>query len=219
MKQILYFILSIVLATPLQAQGIRDAFINMPDSLLPILTKVNRADCIDFLDYDMRALVKNRFDEESEMTRLTNDYIAMQLSSRHQFEMKLLPFKDSISIICTVQTVGDVIFDSRVNFYTTEWRPLKLQDFITYPTQSDFQPNTIHSQVSDTLSIPWESLCAEADILLMHASLSDSTSTLTFHYSTPLYMDKKSARLYSSLLKSSSIQYDWINGRFIRIEE
>ena len=78
-------------------------FINMPDSLLPILTKVNRADCIDFLDYDMRALVKNRFDQESEMTRLTDDYIAMRLSSKHQFEIKLLPVRDSISIICTVQ--------------------------------------------------------------------------------------------------------------------
>lgn len=219
MKRLLFILLSIICISTSQAQGIRDVFINMPDSLLPILTKVNRADCIDFLDYNMRALVKNRFDQESEMTRLTDDYIAMRLSSKHQFEMKLLPVKDSISIICTVQTVGDLVFDSRVNFYTTEWEPLKSQDLITYPTQSDFQPKTIPSQVSDTLSIPWENLCAEADILLMHASLSDSTSTLTFHYTTPMYMGKKSTELYSSLLKCSSIQYNWTNGKYIRNEE
>ena len=55
MKQILYFILSIVLAAPLQAQEVRKAFVDMPDSILPILTKVNRADCIDFLDSNMKA--------------------------------------------------------------------------------------------------------------------------------------------------------------------
>lgn len=219
MKRLLFILLSIICISTSQARGIRDVFINMPDSLLPILTKVNRADCIDFLDYDMRALVKNRFDQESEMTRLTDDYIAMRLSSKHQFEMKLLPVGDSISIICTVQTVGDLVFDSRVNFYTTEWEPLKSQDLITYPTQSDFQPKTIPSQVADTLSIPWENLCAEADILLMHASLSDSTSTLTFHYTTPMYMGKKSTELYSSLLKCNSIQYNWTNGKYIRTEE
>lgn len=91
MKQYLYLILCIMLATSLQAQEARHAFVNMPDSILPTLTKINRADCIDFLDSHMRALVKNRFDQESEMTRLTKDYIAMQLSPMQQFEMKLLP--------------------------------------------------------------------------------------------------------------------------------
>ena len=216
MKQILYFILSIVLAAPLQAQGVRDAFINMPDSILPVLTKVNRADCIDFLDCDMKAVVKNRFDQESEMTRLTDDYIAMQLSSNHLFEMKMLPVKDSTYIICSVQTVGDKVRDSRVYFYTAEWEPLDGKDFITLPTQSDFQPKTVSQQVADTLSVPWESLCAEADILLMQASLSDSTPELTFRYTTPLYMSKESAARFIPLLKTETVSYDWKGKKFVR---
>ena len=34
----------------LQAQEAKTFFKNMPDSLSPLLTAVNRADCIDFLD-------------------------------------------------------------------------------------------------------------------------------------------------------------------------
>ena len=216
MKQILYFILTILLAAPLQAQGVRDAFINMPDSLLSVLTKVNRADCIDFLDCDMKAVVKNRFDQESEMTCLTDDYIAMRLSSNYQFEMKMLPVNDSTYIICSVQTVGDKVRDSRVNFYTAEWKPLKREEFITLPTQSDFQPKTVSQQVADTLSIPWESLCAEADILLMQASLSDSAPVLTFQYTTPQYMSKESAARFIPLLKTWTVSYDWKGRKFVR---
>ena len=39
----------------------RTVFVQMPDSILPLLTEVNRADCIDFLDSHMRAQVTNRF--------------------------------------------------------------------------------------------------------------------------------------------------------------
>lgn len=216
MKQILYFILCIVLAAPLQAQEVRKAFVNMPDSILPILTKVNRADCIDFLDSNMRAEVKNRFDQQSEMTRLTTDYIAMQLSPQSRFEMKILPITDTTHVICTIRTVCSKACDSQLQFYTSDWAPLNPSKFITLPSSMDFVPETIPSQVADTLATPWENLCAEADILLMQASLSDTTSTLTFHYTTPQYMGKESAARFIPLLKTETVSYDWLDGKFVR---
>ena len=215
MKKLLYFILGFTLTASLQAQEVRQAFINMPDSILPILTKVNRADCIDFLDSHMRAIVKNRFDQQSEMIRLTKDYIAMQLSPQSHFEMKLLPVTDSTHIICTIQTICSNACDSRIDFYTDDWVALDKKKFITLPSQSDFVPEAIPLQVADTLSTPWEVLRNEADILLMQASLADSTSTLTFQYTTPGYMSKPSATQYVPLLKRKSISYEWKNGKFI----
>lgn len=217
MKQILYFILSIALAAPLQAQVVRKAFVNMPDSILPILTKVNRADCIDFLDSDMRALVKNRFDQQSEMTSLTEDYIAMQLSPQSRFEMKMLPITDSTHVICTIRTVCSKACDSQLQFFTHDWAPLDSKNFITLPSSTDFVPEKLPSQVADTLSTPWETLCAEADILLMQASLSDTTSTLTFHYTTPQYMGKESANRFIPLLKTEAVSYTWQGGKFVRL--
>jgi len=219
MKQYLYLILSIMLATSLQAQEARHAFVNMPDSILPTLTKINRADCIDFLDSHMRALVKNRFDQESEMTRLTKDYIAMQLSPMQQFEMKLLPTSDTTHIICTIQTVCSDACDSRINFYSSTWEPLDNADFITLPVQADFLPDTIPAEIADTLSTPWESLCTEADILLLRASLADSTSILQFEYTTPQYMSKKTATLITPLLLRHRIQYEWKASKFVRKED
>ena len=46
----------------LQAQKMRDVFAAMPDSVLGIMTKNNRLDCIDFIENDMEAKVRNRFD-------------------------------------------------------------------------------------------------------------------------------------------------------------
>ncbi len=54
----------------------------MPDSLSPLLTKVNREDCIDFLESKMKAQVENRFGKKSEMTDLSKDYIRMQMSAQ-----------------------------------------------------------------------------------------------------------------------------------------
>jgi len=50
----------------LQAQEAKTFFKNMPDSLSPLLTAVNRADCIDFLESKMKAEVTNRFGGKSE---------------------------------------------------------------------------------------------------------------------------------------------------------
>lgn len=38
--------------------GYENSFIAMPDSVAPLLTKVNREDCVDFLASNMKAEVK-----------------------------------------------------------------------------------------------------------------------------------------------------------------
>ena len=44
----------------LAAQKMRDVFATMPDSVLGLMTKNNRLDCIDFIENDMEAKVRNR---------------------------------------------------------------------------------------------------------------------------------------------------------------
>ena len=55
-------IVTMFCAIPMLAQNMRSVFISMPDSITPLLTKVNKEDCVDFLDSNMKAEVKNRFD-------------------------------------------------------------------------------------------------------------------------------------------------------------
>ena len=58
MKKLTMFLcLACVWTCSLQAQEAKTFFKNMPDSLSPLLTAVNRADCIDFLESKMKAEV------------------------------------------------------------------------------------------------------------------------------------------------------------------
>ena len=63
---------------PADAQQAKQYFVSMPDTILPLLTEINRADCIDFLESNMRAIVTNRLDGKSEMTTLTDNYIEIK---------------------------------------------------------------------------------------------------------------------------------------------
>ena len=53
----------------------RDVFAQLPDSVLPLLTKNNRLDCIDFIENNMEARVKNRFNDHVVLEALTDEEI------------------------------------------------------------------------------------------------------------------------------------------------
>ena len=91
MKRFLPLIITLALGQALQAQKMRDVFAAMPDSVLGIMTKNNRLDCIDFIENDMEAKVRNRFDGFSVLKALTVDYLDLQLTPNCRVEMKLLP--------------------------------------------------------------------------------------------------------------------------------
>ena len=89
----------------LQAQEAKTCFKNMPDSICPLLSAVNRADFIDFLESKMKAEVTNSFGGKSEMTELSPDYIHVKMTPQSSWQMKLLPINDSTKVICVVATV------------------------------------------------------------------------------------------------------------------
>ena len=130
---ILFSVVGLFSLTSLQAQEAKTLFVNMPDSLSPLLTKVNRADCVDFLESKMKAQVENRFGKKSEMTELGKDYIRMQMSPQTTWQMKVLALNDTTNVICTVSTACAPACDSSIRFYTTDWKPLTESQFITSP--------------------------------------------------------------------------------------
>ena len=94
MKRHWLFIVGIFCALSATAQDMKSVFIAMPDSVTPLLSKINREDCVDFLDSNMKARVKNRFDGDAELQTLTEDYLMMQVSEVSTLEMKLLPVRE-----------------------------------------------------------------------------------------------------------------------------
>lgn len=197
---------------PLQAQQAKTFFVSMPDTILPLLTEINRADCIDFLESNMRAQVTNRLDGKSEMTKLTDDYIAMNLSSQSRWQMKLLALNDSTQIICTVTTVCSPACDSHIRFYTTKWESLPMGNYIkSLPVLNDFLPE-LSEESSD---IPTLDALKQADMLLVDMQLSADDDTLTCLFDTPRYMSDEAAKKLKPLLKEPVV-YTWSSGLFVR---
>ena len=126
-------ILFTLFATPcLMAQTMRDILRQMPDTLVPLLTRNNLLDFPDYIDSQMKAELSNRLTGTSEMLQLTDDYTAIQTSSASTIQLKLLP-KGKTKLICLVRTyfANDSIGDSQFSFYTSEWKPLKTGKMLT----------------------------------------------------------------------------------------
>lgn len=209
MKHII-FILFALFTLSLQAQDLKSLFIALPDSLSPLLTKVNREDFGDFLASNMKAEVRNRFGRTSEMKTLTDNYLFLQSSSASTVEMKLLPLNDSTQIICVVQTYMAPAADSKISFYDTSWKELPNKQFIQLPDENQFYKPTENSTQADSL----KNLRTSADMYLLKAELSEQAPTLSFSYTTPDYMDKETARKLSPYLHNKPIIYRWENGKF-----
>lgn len=209
MKRHLLFLVSIFCTLSVMGQDMKTVFVAMPDSIVPLLTKVNREDCIDFLDSNMKAVVKNRFGNVAEMKVLTDDYVQMQVSEVSTLEMKLLPVNDSTRVICMVKTVCASACDSSVRFYASDWSAeLAAKDFLQAPSGDDFfLPN-------DSLTDEAALARKMADMHAMKASLSKDDASLTYQYTTPDYLNKEDREKLLPLLKKEPMVLRWSEGRF-----
>lgn len=216
MKQTLTFLFCCLLSiTTLHAQTMKELFVSMPDTLSLILTPVNRADCIDFLASDMRARVTNRFNKTSEVTALTDDYLCAQVTESSVWEMRSLPLEDATSVICFIKTVKASAEDSHIMFFTQDWQPLPLRDFLpTLPAADDFFRTELELTQAQADSL--NELRKQTYITFIKASLSPTDNTLSFTYTTPEYMNHEDREKIKAYLRETPITYIWENKHFIR---
>lgn len=122
MTRILYIILTLLLCSfSANAQSIKDIIREMPDSILPTLSRNTRLDFIDYLDAGQKAEERNLLRGTSEMTHLSNTRAVIKTSSASSVDIKLLNNdKGHIAIITTVQS--DKIFSSVVKYYSADWQ-------------------------------------------------------------------------------------------------
>lgn len=213
MKRLLLLI-CLLASISMQAQNMKEVFVAMPDTLTPLLTKVNREDFGDFLASNMKAEVRNRFGKTSEMTELTDDYLFLKMTSASSMEMKLLPLNDSVKVICMVQTYLAPVADSNVKFYDMDWKPLETSRFIDLPADSLFFRKPDNEAQADSL----RNLFTHIDISLQEARLSADSRTLSFRYTTPEYLDKVTWDNLKAFLVRNPLQYVWAGNRFVRSE-
>ncbi len=140
MRQLLFSML-LVLANGAFAQTtMSEALKSMPDSLMPYLTHNNRLDCIDFCEANMKAEVRNAFDGNSELLRLTSHYALFRLNDASSVELCLMDTDSNQAgssdtgtqqVVCMIQTYGTDLRESVISFFTTSWQQLPTNQFLS----------------------------------------------------------------------------------------
>ena len=149
MKRLYIFLFCVAATFSASAQTIREAIKEMPDEVLPLFTKNDRLDFLDYLASNAKAEVKNRMGGMSEMTTLTDDYAHIRTSEASELSFKLLQ-KGTEQVVCMVSTCQvDSMFDSEIRFYDMKWNLLDTKQFIDIPKTNDFQQLVLSAQSSD----------------------------------------------------------------------
>ena len=205
----IWMLLCILSVTSAFAQDMKSVFVSMPDSIAPLLTKVNKEDCVDFLAYNMKAEVKNRFGGATELKVLTDDYLFLQTTANSSMEMKLLPINDSTKVVCVIKTVCSSACDSEVHFYSSDWK----QKLITTDYMSKPEGDMFFLPV-DSADEEYALIRKEANVHLMKASLSKEDVSLTFIYTTPDYLNKENKEKLEPYLRKEPVVLKWEEGKF-----
>lgn len=131
-----YFILSLMIAASMVSIAdtltLRQLFVEMPDTLIPYLSKNNRLDFIDFMDSKMKAEVTNELGGKSLMTAFTDDSISLRLNDAAKVDILLLTTTEMVDschqVIALVRTFGVVgeFAESVVEYYSLSWRRLTM---------------------------------------------------------------------------------------------
>ena len=209
MQRILLIVLTFFCALSVMAQNMKSVFVSMPDSITPLLTQVNKEDCIDFLDSGMKAEVTNRFGNKAEMKVLTDDYVLMQTTASSTLEMKLLPVNDTTQVICMVRTVCASACDSEIRFYASDWsKELPASEYFQRPDAGRFYV------VPDSLSDEYVLIRKKADMHLMKAVLSKDDTSLSFQHTTPGYLSREDREKLLPYLRKETVVLQWKNGKF-----
>ena len=136
MKRVLFAALLMVAPLWCSAQEIpamSQVFKEMPDSLMPYLSKNNRLDMIDFMEAKMKAVVNNLLDGKTVMTSLTADSLSIDMNGTLHIDMKIVPVATSSdSCLYNIQvrriyTLNENQAESVVDVYTSAWNRISSQ--------------------------------------------------------------------------------------------
>ena len=189
------------------AADLKTLFIEMPDSLLPTLTRSEKMDFFDYLESGMRARARNKLGGESEMILLEDNRLSVRTSSAGEFSMCLFRKKDGTSLICIIRTVKARYPDSRLSFYNEDWTPVEQEKLLELPVFEDYLIK--EALKNDSLDV------LRKESILRLQSVTAYGDALEFSYTSLDYIGEDADR-YRSWFKSDPIRYLWNGKRFKR---
>ena len=153
--------------------------------------------------------MKNNMNGYSTLEKLTDNYLLLQSTERTTIEMKLLPLVNNTYVICQIVTVKGPVADSRVSFFSPDWKPLDAADMLT-PVTADW----FIREDADKSSVAYIESTSRLDMDLFRFQLSPDDYTLTQTYTTPEYLDKETQKKLKPFLKDTPKVFTWKKSSF-----
>ncbi len=209
MKQMIMKVLLSACAMNLGAQDMGELFVKMPDEYIVELEDAWRKDLVDLYRARKDAKLQNRMQGTSQLMKLTPDYLKIQTTVRSTVELRRLPLINDTYIICMVTTVSAPVSDSRVDFFTTDWKPLPVDDLYLPASVNDFLLPEV-----DTTDVVFLDVMAALDMDLFVYRLNEKAQTLTAEYVTLDYLDTPMREKAKQFFKTEPKVFTWTKGRF-----
>lgn len=133
MKYILTSALLICCMIHMQSQTIKDVVRTMPDNIILGLTADQKEELVSGTVSDT-VTTDNALNGEIRRVCMSDDYINIETSDAGTTQIKLLPLINDSKILCVVKTVCANACDSRIRFYSTDWKLLPQQNLIPQRT-------------------------------------------------------------------------------------
>lgn len=192
MKKTLIIICFLTCWLCVSAQSLREVWVEMPDSILPYLSKSQRTELADYVDMKADPAVLNSFGDSVRIERMTNNYLLVKANEVTRLEIKLL----DNNTIALVQTWMAPVAESKLSLFNLQWQPKEVV--------VDYKVNIVKPEsMSDEDFVDLKILMYPR---LKEYRLSADNNSLSVSWNYPL-LSKKDVKRVADLLKTQVLNW------------
>ena len=200
MRKLLLGLCLAAMPITMMAQQVCKMWVNMPTSVAGALEKSGRQELLDLKQMKKAATIAGPLGERCSIDTLTADFLSVRMNDVYTLQMKMLPTSSGDSLLCLVQTYAGPQPESRIAFYSPDWKALSMPQMHL----------DVDLQRPDTMSEgDFNKLQALFDPKLISFSLSPSTAELVVALSPAVISEEEKANI--KLLKLQN-KLNW-NGK------
>ena len=200
MRKLLFGLCLAAMPITMMAQQVCKMWVSMPASVAGALEKSGRQELLDLKQMKKTAAIAGPLGEKCSIDTLTADFLSVRMNDVYTLQMKMLPTSSGDSLLCLVQTYAGPQPESRIAFYSPDWKALSMPQMHL----------DVDLQRPDTMSEgDFNKLQALFDPKLISFSLSPSTAELVVALSPAVISEEEKANI--KLLKLQN-KLNW-NGK------
>ena len=200
MRKLLFGLCLAAMPITMMAQQVCKMWVSMPASVAGALEKSGRQELLDLKQMKKTAAIAGPLGEKCSIDTLTADFLSVRMNDVYTLQMKMLPTSSGDSLLCLVQTYAGPQPESRIAFYSPDWKALSMPQMHL----------DVDLQRPDTMSEgDFNKLQALFDPKLISFSLSPSSAELVVALSPAVISEEEKANI--KLLKLQN-KLNW-NGK------